>query len=234
VDGIEEILTLVHSEGYWRVRIRPSVFHSAQLRDKDDCHRVVHQSAVTTEGWQYPIASDRLTEQGPDWIGEAASISTFIEYWRFYQSGQFIHHLALREDHMGRLNLFHPQFFIPGRNRKYLAVTASVCMLTDIVEFAARLAYRGVLVPRAIIGIELHKIAGRELTYMMPGRRLPGSFWFKDEVVELGGEYEPEDLISRPADIAVDLSMNLLNRAGWEASRTLISEDQSRYTASRR
>lgn len=48
-----EILQLVHSEGYWRVRIRPSIFHPAQLRDKDDCQRVIRQSAVTTEGWQY-------------------------------------------------------------------------------------------------------------------------------------------------------------------------------------
>ena len=107
-------------------------------------------------------------------------------------------------------------------------------MLTDIVEFAARVAYRGVLAPRAVIGIELHKMAGRELTYMVPGRRLPGSFWFKDEVVDLEGEYEPEDLIGRPGDIALDLSMTLFNRAGWEAPRTLISEDQNRYAASRR
>jgi hypothetical protein len=135
---------------------------------------------------------------------------------------------------MDRLRLFHPQFFVPGENKKYLAVTASVCMLSDIVEFAARVAYRGVLAPRAVIGIELHKMAGRELTYMVPGRRLPGSFWFKDEVVDLEGEYEPEDLIGRPGDIALDLSMTLFNRAGWEAPRTLISEDQNRYAASRR
>jgi hypothetical protein len=175
-----------------------------------------------------------VTEQGTDWIGEVANISTFIEYWRFYQSGQFIHHLALREDHMGRLRLFHPQFFIPGKDKKYLAVTAAVCMLTDIVEFASRLAYREVLVPKAVIGVELHKMAGRELTYMMPGRRLPGSFWFKDEVVNLGGTYETDDLIGRPGDIAVDLSMALFNKAKWEAPRTLIIEDQERYTANRR
>lgn len=107
-------------------------------------------------------------------------------------------------------------------------------MVTDIIEFAARLAYREVLVPRAVIGIELHKMAGRELTYMMPGRRLQGSFWFKDQVVHLGGEYEPEDLIGRPGDIAVELSMTLFNRARLKLPRTLISEDQNRYTANRR
>jgi hypothetical protein len=229
-----EILQLIHSAGYWRVRIRASVFHPAQLRDKNDCQRLILQSAIATEGWQYPIASGRLTEQGPDWIGEAANISVFIDYWRFYQSGQFIHHLAIREDHMVRTNLFNPHFFVPGENKKYLAVTASICMLTDIIEFASRLAYRDVLAPRAVIDIELHKMAGRELTYLMPGRRLPRSFWFKDEVVSLGGEYKPEDLISRPADIAVELSMMLFNRAGWEMPRALITEDQGRYTAYRR
>ena len=75
---------------------------------------------------------------------------------------------------------------------------------------------------------------GRGLTYMVPGRRVPGSFWFKDEVVRLGGEYKPEDLIGRPGDIAVELSMTLFKIAGWDAPRTLVSEDQTRYTANRR
>jgi hypothetical protein len=229
-----EILDLAHSEGYWRVNIRPSVFHPAQLRDKNDCQRVIWQSAVTTDGWQYPITSDRVTEEGRDWIARAANISNIVEYWRFYQSGQFVHHVALREDHMGRAGIFHPQFFVPAEGRKYLAVTASIHMLTDIVEFAARLAYREVLDPRAVVDIELHKMAGRELTYMMPGRRLPESYWFKDDIVSLGGEYEPKDLIARPGDIAIDLSLRLFNSAGWDAPRTLISEDQNRYTANRR
>ena len=171
-----EILQLIHSAGYWRVNFRPSVFQQARLRDRDQCHALVYETAVATEGGRYPILSNTPYEQGTDWIAGAANYSVFIEYWRFYQSGQFVHHLALREDHMARLGLFHPQFFVPGEGRKYLAVTASICMVTDIVEFAARLAYRGVLAPRALIAIELHNMAGRELTYMVPGRRLPGSF----------------------------------------------------------
>jgi len=68
----------------------------------------------------------------------------------------------------------------------------------------------------------------------MPGRRLPESFWFKEDKVALDGTYEAEDLISRPAEIALDFSAALFGRAGWEAPRTLMGEDQSRYIANRR
>jgi hypothetical protein len=194
----------------------------------------MYQTAVATEGWRYPIVDDSPYEEGADWIAGAANNSVFIEYWRLYQSGQFIHHLALREDHMGRLGLFHPQFFVPREGKRYLAVTASVCMVTDIVEFAARLAYKGILVSSAIVGIELHSMAGRQLAYMAPGRRLPGSFWFKDDIVHLEGVYKTEELIGRPLEIATNLSIELFSNAGWEAPRSLVADDQSRYVVTRR
>jgi hypothetical protein len=234
VEKTADLLELIHRDGYWRVDLRPPIFQKARLRDKDNCRYVVYETAVATEGWRYPIIDDDLYDQGTDWIAGAANQSVFIEYWRLYQSGQFIHHLALREDHMGRLGLFHPQFFVPGKGKRYLAVTASICMITDIIEFAARLAYREILVPQAVICLELHKMAGRELTYMMPGRRLPGSFWFKDESVRLEHIYSSEELIGRPRDIAGDLAIELFRNAGWDAPRSLVMDDQSRYTAARR
>jgi hypothetical protein len=234
VEKTTELLRLIHSHGYWRVRLRPPAFHQARLKDKDQCRSVVYQTAIATEGWHFPILNDTPYDEGSDWIAGAANSSVFIEYWRLYQSGQFIHHLALREDHMGRLGLFHPQFFMPGEGRRYLTVTASVCMVTDIVEFAARLAYKGILVPSAVVGIELHAMAGRELTYMVPGRRLPGSFWFKDDIVRLEGVYSTEELIGRPLEIATILSLELFKKTGWEAPRSLVADDQSRYTATRR
>jgi hypothetical protein len=195
-----ELLELIHSHAYWRVNLHPREFSQARLRDKNQCLSVVHQTSVSLEGWHYPILNDAPYEEGSDWIAGAGNISVFIEYWRFYQSGQFIHHLALREDHMGPAGLFHPQFFIPVEGQQYLSIVASIHMLTDIVEFAARLAYQSVLVPSAVLSVELHKMAGRQLTYMAPGRRLPGSFWFKDETISLGGVYSAEAVMGSPRD----------------------------------
>jgi hypothetical protein len=158
----------------------------------------------------------------------------FIEYWRFYQSGQFVHHIAIKEDHMGRLGLFHPQFFVPGEGRKYLAITSTLCMVTDIMEFGARLAYRNVLAPAATVQIELHGMAGRQLTFMTPDRRLPESHWFKEEMVQLRQAFTRDEIIGRSAEIAVDLTSDLLSKAGWAAPRALLLDDQARYTERRR
>jgi hypothetical protein len=230
----ENLLALIHGNGYWRVLLRPPIFEQARLRDKAHCLSVVHQASVASEGWQYPIVGHAPSDEGPDWVGGGANVMTFIEYWRFYQSGQFVHHIATKEDHMGRLGLFHPQFFVPGEGRKYLAITSTLCMITDIVEFAARLAYRNVLVPSAALQIELHDMAGRQLTYMAPSRRLPGSYWFKEETVQLKQAFKTDDVIGRAAEIAVELTSELFSRAGWAAPGALLIEDQARYTERRR
>jgi hypothetical protein len=157
----------------------------------------------------------------------------FLEYWRFYQSGQFDHYLALREDHMAKHGLFHPQFFMPAQGKKYLAITASIYMITNIVEFAARLAYQNVLTPTVVLKIELHKMAGRLLTYMQPGRRLPDVSWFKNEVVELRRVWPTEEVIGRSQELAIDLASELFSQADWTPPLQLLAEDQSRCTASR-
>lgn len=228
------LLALIHGNGYWRVLLRPPAFQPARLRDRAHCLSVVHQSSVDLSGWHYPIVGHGPSDEGPDWVGGGGSAMAFIEYWRFFQSGQFVHHIATREDHMARLGLFHPQFFVPGEGKRYLAITSTLFMITDIMEFAARLAYRNVLAPAGTVQIDLHGMAGRQLTFMTPDRRLPESHWFKEETVQLKQSLSRDEIIGRPAEIAIDLTIDLLGKAGWAAPRALLSDDQARYTERRR
>jgi hypothetical protein len=227
-------LGLIHGDGYWRVLLRPSIFQPARLRDKSQCLSVVHQSSIDLAGWHYPIVGNDPSDEGADWVGGGGRAMTLIEYWRFYQSGQFVHHIAMREDHLARSGLYHPQFFVPREGQKYLAITSTVCMITDVVEFASRLAYRNVLAPSGTLLIELHGMASRQLIYMDPSRRLPESHWFKDERVQLNQVFTREEIIARPAEIAVDLAGELFGKAGWTAPRALLIEDQGPYTQHRR
>lgn len=228
------LLGAIHEHGYWHVNLRPSIFQKARLSNTAHCQAAIYQASIATEGWHYPVLLEGTElEHGPDWIAAGASALVRIEYWRFYQSGQFDHHLALREDHMARFGLFHPQRFIPEPGKKYLAITDSVCVLTDIVEFAARLAYQGVFIPGVSVAIKLHGMAGRELTYMTPGRHLPKSYWFKDDVVHLERTWTTEELIGRSRKLATDLAAELFGLAEWAAPKQLLVEDQAQYVASR-
>ena len=229
-----DVLEIVHSEGYWRVVLRPTQFHKARLRDKAHCQRAVYNAAVGSASGHYPTLVDRPTDEGTDWIGTGVNVLTVIEYWRFFQSGQFVHHIATKEDHMGRLGLWHPQFFVPGEGRRYLAITATVHLLTDLLEFAARLAYGEILVPSASLTIEINRMDGRQLTFMMPGRRLPEVYWFKDDRIELTRALAAENLIGRSDEIAIELATDLFSRAGWNAPWAILAEDQRRYKENRR
>jgi hypothetical protein len=230
----KDLLALIHEEGYWRVLLRPSMFQPARLRDKAHCLSVVHQSSIDLEGWHYPIVGHAPSDEGADWVGGGGKAMAHIEYWRFFQSGQFVHHIAMREDQIARLGLHHPQFFVPREGQKYLAITSTICMITDVVELASRLAYRNVLAPSGTLQIELHAMAGRQLTYMDPTRRLPEGYWFKDETVELKQDFTRDGIIARPAEIAVELSGELFGKAGWTAPRALLVEDQNRCIEHRR
>src|SRR3989442_1688113 len=95
----KELDQTVRSRGFWRVVIRPSRFvaERAPLRDLET---IVRDSIVQLRGWDYPHFPREGVTRGDDFIlalTEAGWLA-HLEVWRLYQSGQFIHLFAMRED----------------------------------------------------------------------------------------------------------------------------------------
>ena len=111
----DALLAKVHTHGYWRVVIRPSSFDPKRIPSLGDCWEAVEACTVSLRGWNYPHIDRRpeLRANGSDWIASGADFMGSIEYWQLFQSGQFVHHFAFREDHedgMGEMRA-------PGRPR---------------------------------------------------------------------------------------------------------------------
>lgn len=95
----EALLAKIHGAGYWRIAIRQSRFEGLRITSLAKCWEIMEGTVVSLRGWNYPHVSDRDRVWGQDWIGSGADFRGNIEYWQFFQSGQFVHHLAIREDH---------------------------------------------------------------------------------------------------------------------------------------
>src|ERR1035441_3490152 len=96
------ILDKIKSRGYWRINFEPLVYEQ-KLKTLGECKDIIEKSQVELRGWNYPHfprrtgtdvgleSGDKFYEGWIDWFNH-------IEFWRMYQSGQFLHYFAVRED----------------------------------------------------------------------------------------------------------------------------------------
>jgi len=153
----EELLEEIRSRGYWRVE-----FHSTEYQDKSLPNRAAMQdllsgATVSLRGWPYPYFRAEETTYNGKWLEGQVKWSYFREYWRLYESGQWLHYLGLRGAWITREELFKGRSPLPPEHAGYLHVRGDVLFtLTEIFHFAVGLAQGGILDPAAFLSIQLH------------------------------------------------------------------------------
>lgn len=230
----QAILDKIHKHGYWRVVIRPTQFEPARVPRLKQCEEFVTSSAVRLRGWDYPHATRVEVARGGDWVESmydgTSNWRPFIEYWRFFQSGQFVHHFACHEDNQDLSPYVFPSEARQAirQGQPCLSIIGSLFTLTEIFEFAARMAQRGVLVPSAEISITLFGMKGRIPVFVEP--RIPplvsrssiDTIEYPSQIVSM-----PE-LLARAPELALDAAEWILERFNLTLSRDLLSQDQQR------
>jgi hypothetical protein len=101
---------------HWRVTIRPADYSPELIQTLRSCFDVVEKCKVSLRGWDYPHLSRRPNErgQGENWVASWSTFMGHVEYWRLYQSGQFLSLFAVREfsekefgEHLRQITLGH-------------------------------------------------------------------------------------------------------------------------------
>ncbi|MGD9893272.1 MAG: hypothetical protein AB7R89_31150 [Dehalococcoidia bacterium] len=225
----QERLTLVHETGYWRVLIRPTVFEERRIPTLSACWRIVEEAKVRLRGWDYPHIDRHERIPGNDWIQSGSTFANHVELWRFFQSGQFLHHLSLREDRTppGGSVGGNPAPIVTGEPRQ-LSVLSTLYSITEILVFARNLAYREVLEPAADITIELHGMEGRILTAPFD-RDLHDRYQATTDVICWHETLPAATLLATATDLALDATVHVFERFGWEEPpRAVLAEDHRR------
>jgi hypothetical protein len=213
-----DLLEKIHSRGYWRVLIRPTRHLENRFPSLSECRRILEESVVRLRGWDYPHIHDEHIVNRQNWIESGVDWEYgHIEYWRFYQSAQFIHHFAMREEYEAA-----------SRDAKGLDFINTVYTFTEIFEFAARLAAKDLLSPSAEIGVELHGCDGRRIISWDRGRYVRDHV-SSEPVISVSQVVSDRTLLTESARLAIDASMFVFERFNWmDAPRGILGEEQAK------
>jgi hypothetical protein len=166
---VDRTIAEIKSRGYWWTAIRPTTFEERRISEVTALAPLLESIQVRLSGWYFPHIdrSEPPTVKG-DFVEHAVSFGEIIEYFRFYQSAQFVHYAAFREDWQERAGIFrNPVDVRPGEK---LGIGAAIYRLTHVYELAARLAQHLPGGDDLVIEVAARGIENRELLVDSPNR----------------------------------------------------------------
>lgn len=172
-----DILDAIRGRPHWKVVIRPQSFEQERIPTLGDCVSAVRDSQVWLRGWPYPYLDEDL-ERGENWI--ASCVEAFEErreYWRFFQSGLFVHYFSFWEDRPSWRSETEERYrkwglaaagFSPNG---FLDVGDALHTITEIFEFTASLMATGALGAQheaPVVRLGMYQIRDRALSATLP------------------------------------------------------------------
>ncbi len=238
---MEEILKEIKQTGYWRILIRPTIFVKTKIDSLAKCKEIIRQSAVRLRGWDFPHLDRDETLNGIDWIESGCDFGDMKEYWRFYQSGQFIHYSAIREDYLREeiikdagapINHYPDKSKLPSR---FMSIISTIYRVTEVYEFASRLVEKDILEPSLEISVTLTGMKDRLLFFWDWYRDLLGPYTSRlDEFECPRKEYDTNDFLANKESYAEECIVWIFERFNWDSPpRSLVRETQKKFLQKR-
>jgi hypothetical protein len=229
---------------HWRVNMRPLPYEPERIASLSACFDLVQATKLSLRGWDYPHLSRRTNQRGTgnNWIAAWSDFMHHVEYWRLYQSAQFLHLFVVgeavqpqwraqlrdaAESHGSYIDLNWDK--VPG----YFSMLNFLYTVTEIFEFASRLAQRGVYTGELALTVELKNVKGFVLTPDMD-RAWSGVRAATEATIGRTWQYESRDLVAASSEIAVQASAWFFERLGWlDPAVEVLRRDQEKFLAGR-
>ena len=221
--------------GYWKVTIHPLLYQENRY-SFSEIKDLIERTKVSLRGWDYPHLDRRTTFNRDGFVESYCEFDYLIEYWRFYRSGKFIHLFGMREDGrdnsvvLERFHWYGHDAEVP-ENLRGLSIIGAVYSLTEIFEFAIRLAKHGVFDSGVRIEVELFGLRNRMLYFEDFGRDLRMAYLSRDEHVKKEAVFRtPSELTESGRAMAVSWFIEIANQFQWDTPpRQLIEEEQRKF-----
>lgn len=219
------ILDEIRSRGHVFFAIRPHIF----IQDRvplAELEPMLRRCIVQLRGWDLPhVDPHHPVRHKRDHIWQESSWDYHLEHWEFYRSGQLADLTSIRRD-WSDISSFQtvPTNWTWGRE---LPITDTVMTLTEIFEFAARLA----LTEAGDSGMDVHisyrQMEGRRLVIDDP-QRVPlwQEYRYDDTRIDLSRTLSREQLAAEAWDIAADVAIELFGYFGWSPAIQAIRSSQ--------
>jgi hypothetical protein len=229
----QTVIDQVRRVGHYRVALEPIGYDKERVKTLGGLWRLVEDTKVSLRGWDYPHVSRRDGErsQGNHHIASWVSWSRHQEYWRFYQSGQFVHLFAFRENEAEFSELLRshvvPFVTIGPSTSGFLSITSTIWTFTEIFEFISRLGARGLLPDGAGVRIEMRNVKDRVLGFSEWTRDVHGLYAAGEETIGQTFSYSQEDLVSNAKSNAVAVAAWFFERFGANFTKQIVDEIQA-------
>lgn len=195
--------------GYWKVTVSPIKFEKERIKDLSEILRIVGRCQISIRGWNYPHFHEAGqsyggTSVGSDFIQSITNFKYFIELWRLYQSGLFVHEFACPED-------MWPQ----TKDSNVLEILDTLYRMTEIYKFASNLAINDVFGNNLLVGLELNNMQNRSLLFLDPRRDLHANYRCQTNQLTYSETLTKSQIIAEANEIAVQRSKWIFQRFNW-------------------
>jgi hypothetical protein len=213
---VSELTDRIRSRAYWDVVIRPQSFREDRV-PYEDLESIVERCAVRLRGWPLPYLSDEQLVRGEDRIGqETDAPGGHLEAWRFFTSGQFLQLSAISADWRRKNVDVHDE---GAGHESVIAVWEILYYLTEVYEFAARLALTPAGDDPIVIETSLYGLADRALIAGQRNRApFMSPFVSKVRSLSFADLLSRDDLIANSRTAAIKMARKFLIRFGWTPS----------------
>jgi len=213
-----ELLDKIRFRGHWRVVIRPTTFDEARISSISSLRPIIEKTSVQLCGWDFPHIDSRTgIEIHENWIEQAFEWQEYLEFWRLYKSGQFVDIFAIPYDWYDQSDHGPEDWQFGSR----LLIGDSLYTLTEIFEFASRLALTEAGDDPVHIEFTLDRLAGRELFTGEPRRwaLFPGRYKTETKKFSRKLEMSRSELLASARDLAITEAIELFSHFGWDTTR---------------
>jgi len=203
----------------------------------DDLEAIMNRARVRLRGWDFPHFGDRdLIRRRMRSISCSTDWEYYREIWRLYQSGQFTYLIGIHEDWLDRLKDLGWGAPPALRDRgPLLGVGDSLFRMTEIFEFARRMALTPIGDESMHIKVEVGQINGRMLWVDSPNR-VPMEHEYRAEIERfvMEDEIPTAELVAESRQLASRWAHELFTRFGWSAPVEMLQsqQDELRWQAS--
>ena len=222
---MNELLNNIRSGGHWRVLIRPSVFEEERIGDSSLLINILERNFVQYRGHGFPFVDSNSVAAFNAGICQETEEGLFAEFWRFYNSGQFIHYSSFIEDRLDK----HKGLELPENWQSETALDPKqvIFRCTEIFEFAARLSFSAVADEQSHIEISASHIEGRALRSLTDDSSIVGKHTCTDNEMSFASEYSNAQLLVDTRELALEPIQKLFNCFGRQIHYGLLKDMQA-------
>ena len=226
---MNELLKKIKSRGHWRVLMRPQKYIVERVATLAECETLIEKNQVQHRGWYFPHTDRSKTRNGLNYIELPTDMRGKHEVWRFYQSGQFVFWGALDEDWLEE-DPFHDSSTPPKFNSgEILSVLSTLYRLSEIYEFASRLAQSGLFDDRLFLSITLFGTKDREMRFWVPDRSMGINCLCDEPSLPREKTFQTVDFIPKARELALKHFLWIAERFQCGVPEHVFRRDQEKF-----